>query len=81
MLESQQLRASAFAIARSGLGKAIAFKNGQASKLPIHSREIFKEAIARSGQLSVAHLLPLLMSCEAREGVACRINCGQSACS
>jgi hypothetical protein len=48
MLESQQLGASAFAIARSGLGKAIAFKNGQASKLPIHSREIFKEAIARS---------------------------------
>ncbi len=39
------------------------------------------DAIARSGQLSVAHLLPLLMSCEAWEGVACRINCGQSACS
>jgi hypothetical protein len=28
--------------------EAIAFKNGQASKLLIHSREIFKEAIARS---------------------------------
>jgi hypothetical protein len=49
MLENHQLGASAGVIARSGLGKAIAFKNGQASKLPIHSREIFKEAIARSG--------------------------------
>jgi hypothetical protein len=40
MLESQRLGASVGAIARSGLGKAIAFKNSQASKLPIHSREL-----------------------------------------
>jgi hypothetical protein len=32
--------ASAVTIARSGLENAIAFKNGQASKLPIHSREL-----------------------------------------
>ncbi len=30
-------------------------------------------AIARSGQLSVVNLLPLLMSCEPREGLAFRI--------
>jgi hypothetical protein len=29
--------------------------------------------IARSGQLSVVNLLPLLMSCEPRDRVACRI--------
>jgi hypothetical protein len=29
-----------------GAEKAIAFKNGQVSKLPIHSRELFKDAIA-----------------------------------
>ena len=31
------------AIARSGLGKAIAFKNGQASKLPMHSWELARD--------------------------------------
>jgi hypothetical protein len=33
--------------------------------------ELFKGAIARSGQSSVANLLPLLRSCETREGVVC----------
>jgi hypothetical protein len=41
------------AIARSGLD-AIAFKNGQASKLPIHSRELFKGMIARCGLKAIA---------------------------
>jgi len=40
MLERSYWELAAVTIARSGLENAIAFKNGQASKLPIHSREL-----------------------------------------